>query len=287
MPDRATVPEIFDRAARGLRRDRAAPAFAAFDFLRAAMLEGIADRLASVTHRFTDMLDLGCFDGALPAPADATVTRCDAGAMFAAQAGGVQAEEDRLPFAAGSFDLVISAGVLDSVNDLPGALTLARRALRPDGLFLAAFCGAATLSTLRAVLREAERDRPAARVHPQIDVRSAGDLLMRAGFALPVADMEPLTVRYRGIGGLLRDLRGMGASNVLRDRTPLRRDTLARAADLFAARADPDGKTAERFDIVYLTGWSPAPSQPRPAKRGSGTASLAGALNRTAGGRGG
>ena len=275
-----SVPDIFDRAARRLHRDRAAPTFAEFDFLRAAMLDGIAERLASVTHRFTDMLDLGCFDGALPAPAGANVTRCDAGARFAAHSGGVQADEDRLPFPAESFDLVVSAGVLDSVNDLPGALTLARRALRPDGLFLAAFCGAGTLSTLRSVLREAERDRPAARIHPQVDVRSAGDLLMRAGFTLPVADIEPLTVRYRGIGGLLRDLRGMGATNILRERTPRRRDTLARAADLFAERADPDGKTPERFDIIYLTGWSPAPTQPKPARRGSATASLEGALRR-------
>lgn len=278
-----SVPDIFDRDARRLRRDRAAPGFAAFDFLRTAMLDGITERLASVTHRFTDMLDLGCFDGALQGPEGATVTRCDAGAAFAARADGIQADEDRLPFAAGAFDLVVSVGVLDSVNDLPGALTLARRALRPDGLFLAAFCGMGTLSTLRAVLREAEGDRPAARIHPQIDVRSAGDLLMRAGFALPVADIEPLSVRYRGVGGLLRDLRGMGGTNILRDRTPLRRDTLARAADLFAARAEPDGKTVEHFDIVYLTGWSPAPSQPKPARRGSATASLEGVLGRPAG----
>ena len=277
------APDIFDRAARRRRRDRAAPTFANFDFLRAAMLEGIADRLASVKHRFTDMLDLGCFDGALPVPEGARVTRCDAGALFATQAGGVQAEEDRLPFPAESFDLIVSAGVLDSVGDLPGALVQARRALRPDGLFLAAFCGAGTLSTLRSVLREAERDRPAARIHPQVDVRAAGDLLLRAGFALPVADVEPLTVRYGSIGGLLRDLRGMGATNVLKSRTALRRDTLARAAEAFEARADPDGKTAERFDIVYLTGWSPAPSQPQPARRGSGTASLEGILGRPPG----
>lgn len=275
-----SVPDIFDRDARRLRRDRAAGDFADFAFLRAAMLEGIAERLASVTHRFTDLLDLGCFDGALPVPEGARVTRCDAGAVFAARAGGVQADEDRLPFPAGAFDLVISAGVLDGVADLPGALTLARRALRPDGLFLAAFCGMGTLATLRGVLREAEGDRPAARIHPQVDVRSAGDLLMRAGFALPVADVEPLDVRYRDLGGLLRDLRGMGATNILRARVPLRRDTLARAAELFAARADPDGRTTERFDIVYLTGWAPAPSQPQPARRGSGTTSLASLLDR-------
>ena len=192
--------------------------------------------------------------------------------------GSRQAEEDQPIFAEGTFDLIVSAGVLDSVNDLPGALALARRALRPDGLFLAAFTGAGSLATLRAALREAEGERPAARIHPQIDVRSAGDLLVRAGFALPVADVETLTVRYAGLGRLLADLRGMGASNVLRDRRPLRRDTLARLARAFAERADPDGRTAERFEIIYLTGWAPAPSQPQPARRGSATTSLAAAL---------
>ncbi|MDH7971079.1 methyltransferase domain-containing protein [Sphingomonas sp. AR_OL41] len=270
--------EIFDRAARRLRRDRAQPRFAEHDFLRAAMLDGIADRLASVTRSFEHVLDLGTYDGSFVPPAGAAVTRSDAGALFAAAAGGIHADEDQPCFADGTFDLVVSAGVLDSVNDLPGALALVRRALRPDGLFLAAFTGAGSLATLRAVLRDAEGDRPAARLHPQIDVRSAGDLLVRAGFALPVADVETLTVRYAGLGRLLGDLRGMGVSNVLRDRRPLRRDILTRAAQAFADRADPDGRTAERFDIVYLTGWAPAPSQPQPARRGSATASLAAAL---------
>jgi len=275
-----SAPEIFDRVARRLHRDRAAPDYASYDFLRAVMIDGLADRLATVKRDFTDMLDLGCFDAAFPAPPGVHVTRCDAGAAFAQAAGGVQADEDMLPFASESFDLIVSAGVLDTVNDLPGAMAMARRMLRPDGLFLAAFCGAGTLSTLRATLREVERERPAARIHPQVDVRSAGDLLMRAGFALPVADIEPLTVRYSSIGGLLRDLRGMAATNILRDRVPLRRDTLSSAAEAFAARADPDGKTGEQFDIIYLTGWAPAPSQPQPARRGSGTQSLKTALAR-------
>ncbi|MEP7006465.1 MAG: class I SAM-dependent methyltransferase [Sphingomonas bacterium] len=281
-----SVPDIFDRAARRLRRDRAAATFAEHDFLRAAMLDGIQDRLDTVTRSFEDVLDLGCFDGAFQPPPGARITRCDAGSVFARAAGGIQADEDNLPFPAGAFDLVVSAGVLDSVNDLPGALTLIRRALRPDGLFLAAFTGAGTLATLRAVLREAESDRPAARIHPQIDVRSAGDLLVRAGFALPVADVESLTVRYGTLGRLLDDLRGMAASNVLIGRTPLRRDTLARAATLFADRADPDGRTAERFELVFLTGWAPAPSQPQPARRGSATASLSEALRRGGGSQG-
>jgi len=274
------TPEIFDRAARRHRRDRAAPGYAAHDFLRAAMIEGIGDRLASVTRAFRDVLDLGCFDGSFMPPPGAAVTRVDAGGVFARGAGGIQADEDRLPVEPASFDLVVSAGVLDSVNDVPGALAQIRRALRPDGLFLGAFVGGQSIGQARAAFRDAERERPAARFHPMIDVPSAGDLLVRAGFALPVADSETLTVRYADLFGLIRDVRGMAASNVLRDRVPLTRGALMTAAQAFAGRADPDGRVAERFDLIFLTGWAPSPDQPKPARRGSATASLASALAR-------
>ena len=273
-------PAIFDRLARRRRRDRAVAGFAGHDFLREAMLDGIAERLATVTRPFGDVLDLGCFDGALAPPPGARVARVDAGLGWAHAAGGVQADEDRLPFADASFDLVVSAGVLDQVDDLPGALLLARRVLRPDGLFLAAFVGAGSLPRLRAALRAADRERPAARLHPAVDVRAAGDLLVRAGFALPVADVEMLDVGYPSLGRLLDDLRGMAATNVLRERVALSRDGLARAAAAFAEQADPDGRVRERFAIVYLTGWAPDPSQPAPARRGSAKASLAAALKR-------
>jgi len=277
-PSQGSAPKIFDRVARRQRRDRARAAYADADFVRATMLDGIAERLDAVTRDFADILDLGCFDGAFVAPPGARVVRCDAGHGFAAHAGGVQADEDRLPFADASFDLVVSAGVLDQVNDLPGALTLIRRVLRPDGLFLGAFVGAGSLPALRAAFRSAEAERPAARLHPQIDVRSAGDLLMRAGFALPVADVESLDVGYRDVTRLLGDLRGMGASNILAGRSALTKQVFARLAHSFAALADADGRTAERFEIIFLTGWSPAPSQPKPARRGSATASLTDAL---------
>ncbi|MDR6786855.1 SAM-dependent methyltransferase [Sphingomonas sp. BE138] len=271
-------PDIFDRSARRRRRDRAAAGYGAHDFLRAAMLDGIADRLGAVTRDFTDVLDLGCFDAAFVPPPGTRVARLDPGFGFAKAGGGVQADEDRLPFADGAFDLVVAAGTLDSVGDLPGALTLIRRTLRPDGLFLGAFVGGNSLSTLRAVLREAEGDRPVARLHPMVDLRSAGDLLVRAGLTLPVADSETLTVRYASFGRLLDDLRGMAGSNLLASRHPLRRDALARAAAAFAARSGPDGRTDERFDLIFLTGWSPSPDQPKPARRGSAGASLAAAL---------
>ena len=226
------------------------------------MLDGIEERLSTVLRTFEDVLDLGCFDAGFTPPGAARIARFDPGFAFAhAAGGGVQGDEDRLPFADASFDLVAAAGTLDTVNDLPGAFSLIKRVLRPGGLFLGAFLGAGSLATLRAVLREAEEDRPAVRVHPQVEVRSAGDLLLRAGFKLPVADAETLTVRYATLGRLLDDLRGMAASNVLRDRSPLGRAALARAAAGFAARADDGGRTAERFEIVFMTGWAPSPEQ--------------------------
>lgn len=273
-------PEIFDRVARRKRRDRAAPLYAAHDFLRAAMLDGIADRLESVNREFARVLDIGCFDGAFVPPPGSAITRIDAGRAFAALSGGIQADEDLLPVEPESVDLVVSAGVLDSVNDVPGALAQIRRALRPDGLFLGAFVGGTSLTAARSAFLQAEADRPAARFHPMIDVRSAGDLLVRAGFALPVADSETLTVRYPDLFRLMADLRGMAATNVLAGRVALRRDRLAAAAAAFAGRADPDGRTPERFDIVFLTGWAPSPDQPQPARRGSATASLAAVLGR-------
>ena len=272
-------PAIFDRAARRLRRDRAAAGYPAHDFLRAAMLDGVADRLALVKRSFGDVLDLGCFDGSFARPAGSRTARCDAGFAFARAAGGVQADEDRLPFADASFDLVVGAGTLDQVDDLPGALALIRRVLRPDGLFLGAFVGAGSLPRLRAALRIAEGERPVARLHPAVDVRAAGDLLMRAGFALPVADVETLDVGYAGLGRLLDDLRGMAAGNIMVGRRPLARRALAAAAGAFAA-AGQGGRTRERFDLVFLTGWAPDPSQPKAARPGSATASLAASLRR-------
>jgi SAM-dependent methyltransferase len=272
-----SAPTIFDRAARRRRRDRAVEGFADHAFLHDAMLDGIADRLAIVTRSFDDVLDLGCFDGRFVPPPGARVARVDAGFAFARRSGGVQADEDRLPFADASFDLVVSAGVLDQVDDLPGALALIRRILRPDGLFLGAVAGGGSLPALRAAVRTAEAERPVARFHPGIDVRSAGDLLVRAGFAMPVADVETLEVGYRGVGRLFGDLRGMAASNILCDRRTIGRAALAQVADAFATAGD-GGRTAERFSIVSLTGWAPDPTQPQPARRGSATVSLAEAL---------
>jgi SAM-dependent methyltransferase len=280
------APDIFDRELRRLRRDRAAPGFAAHAFLREAMIEGLLDRLDLVTRPLKDALDIGCADGTLTLALRArglAVTPTDAGSRFAVAADGIQCEEDRLPFPAASFDLIVSAGVLDTVNDLPGALVQIRRALRPDGLFLGAFLGAGSLATLRDVVRAADAASEGAmpqRFHPQIDVPAAGDLLVRAGFALPVADSESVDVRYASPLRLMADLRGMAAGNQLAGQAPpwLGRARLVEIARLFAERADPDGRTRERFHMIFMTGWAPGPDQPKPAKRGSATRSLAAAL---------
>lgn len=262
--------DIFDRRARRAHARRAD--LAAHGFLRDALADGIVDRLSVVRRDFARALDIG---GAMGARLPGAI-RCGI-----AQ-GDVIADEDRLPFADASFDLIVSAGVLQGVGDLPGALLLARRILVPDGLFVASFFGGATLAEVRADILAAEiavTGRAAARTHPAVDPREAGALLQRAGFALPVADRDTLTVRYDNLFALLADVRGMGEGNALSGRVPLRRDVLADAAARFAARAGPDGRIGVAVEVVTLTGWAPAPSQPRPLAPGSATMSLADALN--------
>lgn len=277
-----TDPEIFDRALWRRRRDRALPDFDRHAFLFERMADDIEERLDLVSRDFAVALDIGAASGALTRRLRArgiTTIACDPGFAAAHAIGGVQCDADRLPFADGSFDLIVSAGLLDGINDLPGALALARRALKPDGLFLATFCGATSLPSLRAALFAADADRPAARIHPQIDVRAAGDLLARAGFAMPVADTDRLTVRYASPIALMHDLRGMAATSRLNDRAPpLNRPALTRMLEQAMTQADADGRFSERFDIIHMSGWAPAPSQPKPARRGSATASLADAL---------
>ncbi|WP_340265230.1 class I SAM-dependent methyltransferase [Sphingobium mellinum] len=279
-----TQPDIFDRALRGRRRDRMAAHFADHDFLYRLMLDELLDRLSDVKRDLPEALVIGCPDDSARRALEAMgkhVICADPGFVAAREQGGIQVDEDALPFADDSFDLVIACGTLDTVNDLPGALILMRRLLRPDGLMLAAFTGAGTLARLRAALLAAEGDRAGQHVHPQVDVRSAGDLLSRAGFSMPVADSEMLTVRYADMLRLMKDLRGMGATNVLISHPPsLRRQTLTLALEQFAAASDPDGRTAEQMAVLYLSGWKPAPSQAQPARRGSATVSLADALKR-------
>lgn len=280
------APKIFDADLRRLRRDRAAPGFADHAFLLDAINDSLLDRLDLVSRKFARALVLGCHDGRLGAALaerGIEVVSADAGARFAAMAGGIQCDEDHLPFEPESFDLVISPAVLDQVNDLPGALIQIRRILKPDGLFLAGFVGAGSLPVLRAATLAADlatNNAAASRLHPQIDVRAAGDLLGRAGFALQVADGEQLRLRYSDPFRIFSDLRGMAATNMLLDRhgRAYGRARLSALLDALRARADADGAIVETVELVFMTGWAPGPGQPQPAKRGSATASLAAAL---------
>lgn len=262
----------FDRRLRRVRRDRAAGSTSGADYLHRLAANELLDRLNLVNRAFVDVLDLGCGGGYLSSQLRARghrVIAADAGTRFARARCGVQCDEDRLAFGDGAFDLIISVGVLDSVNDLPGALVLIRRALRPDGLFLGALAGAGSLPRLKAAMFAADEAQggATARIHPQIDVRAAGDLLSRAGFALPVADSHGITVRFPSLLSLVGDLRGMGGTNILAARSThlLGRNALAAATANFASVADGDGKTGERFEIIYLIGWAAGPGQPRPA----------------------
>ncbi len=196
----------------------------------------------------------------------------------------VAADEEALPFRAGALDLVVSALALQFVNDLPGALVQIRRALKPDGLLLAALVGGDTLVELRQAMAEAEaeiEDGVSPRVAPFVDVRAAGALLQRAGFALPVTDVDRLTVRYASPLALMHDLRRMGATNPLveRSRRPLKRAVLRRMLEVYAERfADADGRIRATFDIVWLSGWVPHESQQQPLAPGSAQQRLADAL---------
>ena len=251
--------EPFDRALRRRRRSRSAAGFAAHAFLKTAMAEDVADRLAD--RHFARLLDLGGHDGRLARmiAADLRVV-LEPGAAFAAAAAPalpVVGDEDRLPFADASFDAVVSAASLHSVNDLPGALILARRALAPGGWFVAAFAGGATFDSVRQALVEAEAaltGRAAPRLLPSVDPAAAPGLLQRAGFADPVSEVHRLTVRYPDLLALLGDVRGMGEGNILRRRAPLRRDVLAEAARRFAQDADADGRISLAVEVITLTG---------------------------------
>jgi SAM-dependent methyltransferase len=281
-------PLIFDRALLRHRRRRAA-ALGPATFLLDRVAADFADRLALVQRRFDTAVDLGTPDETLCAalarvPSVGTIVR--SGPVVGPSGGclSVVADDESMPFRDGSLDLVVSALALQFVNDLPGVMAQIRRALRADGLFLAALIGGETLTELRQcfVVAESERDGGASpRVAPFIDLRDLGGLLQRAGFALPVTDSERLTVRYASVFDLMHDLRRMGATNALfsRRRTPLRRATLMRVAELYAERfADPDGRLRATFEIVWLSGWAPHPGQQQPLKPGSAQRRLADAL---------
>ncbi|WP_430427607.1 methyltransferase domain-containing protein [Parasphingorhabdus sp.] len=283
MTDTVKIPQIFSRSRRRLVRDRAFARTQGASMLEQLMADEILERLALVKRDFSRCLIIGLPSMLLKEKLraqDIAVCVADSSHRLSTFHGGVQCDEDRLPFADHSFDLILNLGSLDTVNDLPGALLLARRILIPDGLFLACFCGAESLSILRSVILEAEGDRVAPHIHPQIDVRTAGDLMARAALALPVADGDTLYLRYTDLAGLLRDVRDLGGSNILEGRVkPISRSIYRKIHRKFQERADQDGKVTETVELIYLSGWAPHANQPKPARRGSGQVSLKTALS--------
>ncbi|MGH6888627.1 MAG: methyltransferase domain-containing protein [Rhizomicrobium sp.] len=257
------VPIIFDRRLYAARRARAKP-IAADDFLVREAAENLAERLSGMNRRFERALDLGTRAGSHSLLADfAAQWLCTGGT---ADIAGISAavDEEALPFADASFDLVASVLNLHAVNDLPGSLIQIRRALAPGGLFVAALFGGATLGELRRAFAAGEAETlggASPRVAPFADVRDMGGLLQRTGFAMPVADVERMTVRYRSFATLGRDLRALGETNALagRSRRPLPRSVLASAiAHYTACDADSEGRLIATFDLLYLTGQAPA-----------------------------
>ena len=284
---------VFDRPRLRQQRRRAAAGFARHDFLFRELGERLLDRLADVRRAFPLAADLSPYPGLLGGLRDAMgdslggiETLIETGDVRLARGAGrgstqLGCDEEALPFRAGSLDLILSCMGLHWVNDLPGAMIQMRDALRPDGLFLGVMLGGETLHELRQCLMEAELAETGGaspRISPMVGLRDAAGLLQRASFALPVADVETLTVTYPDTLSLMRDLRGMGEGNALatRARRPTSRAVIARTAALYAERfATADGRINATFQAVFLTGWAPAANQQQPARRGSGEISLA------------
>jgi SAM-dependent methyltransferase len=289
-----TSPLLFDRALHRARLTRAARDYASADFLKARAAQDIVMRLETILRRFPVAVDLGARNGSFSkalAESDAaanidTLIEADLAARMLAGRQGLRvvADEERLPFGDATLDLVVSTLSLHWTNDLVGALIQIRRALRPDGLFVGAIFGGATLTELRQCLLAAEAelsDGASMRVSPFADAIDAAGLLQRAGFALPVADVDRVKVRYAHPIKLLNDLRAMGETSVLLDRSrkPLGRKVLFRAMELYVERfAEPDGRVPATFEIVSVTGWAPHENQQKPLRPGSAKMRLADAL---------
>ena len=287
-------PRIFDRDLLRAHLDRAAPGYAAADFLKARAAEDAVVRLEAIMRDFPRAVALGARNGPFAkaqAQSDAAarvgfLVEADLSPRMLEGRDGLRvvADEERLPFAPGGLDLIVSTLSLHWANDVVGALIQIRRALKPDGLFIGSLLGGATLTELRQSLLAAEAELTGGagpRVSPFADAYDAAGLLQRSGFALPVADVDRVTVRYSHPLKLLADLRAMGETSVLAERHPKRltRQVLARAFEIYAERfAEPDGRFPATFEILTLTGWAPDPSQQKPLKPGSAKMRLADAL---------
>jgi SAM-dependent methyltransferase len=264
------APVLFDRALFWARQRRALKLGAA-TFLLDRVIEDMVDRLAAVKREFAHAADIWTpGEGLTPHP------RFNGFARIVAE----DSQQETLPLAPESLELAVSALAFQFVNDLPGVLAQIRRALKPDGLLLAAMIGGDTLTELRQSFAAAEAECEGGvspRVAPFADLRDVGSLLQRAGLALPVIDVDRVVVRYDNAFALMADLRRMGATNILveRRRTPTRRATMLRMAGIYAERfADSDGRIRATFDVIWLSGWAPHESQQKPLRPGSAKASL-------------
>jgi len=284
--------QVFDRLAVRRHKERVAGKFHAYNFLFEEAANRLVDRLEDIRRSFPVAVELGAHGDLLrqkvssPSSLDTIISVSCSTAMVPANDGlSLSADEEFLPFAPASLDLIISSGALHWVNDLPGTLVQARQALKPDGLFLANFFGGETLKELRSSLLKAEAEIEGGagpRVSPFADIRDAGALLQRANFALPVADTEVITVSYENPLKLFQDLRGMGESNAISDRRKSfsRRATLFRACEIYLEDfAGEDGRVPATFELITLTGWAPDENQPKAAPRGSGQVSLTDVLS--------
>src|SRR5215212_3634596 len=276
MVSPTTAPILFDRALLRARQDRASREKLA-TFLLDRVADDAVERLHPVLRDFKSAADIGTAGNQLR---DRLVERVDQLAPIDLP----DLESEPLPLQPDSLDLAVSALAFQFVNDLPGLLTQIRRALRPDGLLLAAMIGGDTLTELRQSFATAEAECEGGvspRVAPFADLRDVGALLQRAGFALPVTDVDRIVVRYDNAFALMQDLRSMGATNILveRRRTPSRRATMFRMAQIYAQRfADADGRIRATFDVIWLSGWAPHESQQKPLQPGSAKVSLAEAV---------
>ncbi|MEM1131424.1 MAG: SAM-dependent methyltransferase [Pseudomonadota bacterium] len=278
--------DIFDTQRQSLHRARARAICARdpkADIISELMAEEIIARLEWVTRDFSEALVIGNAPQSLIEILEAqniAITRCDIAP--ADKANQIALERwDILPETIGNPDLVVSLGILDAVNDLPGLLIQIRRALKPDGLFLGAMLGAGSLSHLKAAMMAADGAKATPHIHPQIDVRAAGNLLSRCGFTMPVTDSDTMRLRYSDMMALVRDIRAFGGTNALAGPIyPVGKSGLIAAFQNFANQSYSDGKTAEQLEFIWISGWAPSPDQPKPAKRGSATTSLADALRK-------
>lgn len=286
MAPPGNVPKTFEPRLVRLRKQRAAKGFAEAAFLYARVAADLADRLEAIPRRFERTLALGgggLFSAELPSRPE-LAARIGHVVEADIAGGDVEIDFEQLPFAEASFDLIVSPLALHWVNDLPGVLIQIRRALKPDGLMLASLFGGETLNELRLSLLEAESEitgGAAMRVAPFADLQDVAGLLQRAGFALPAADRDVVTVRYGEPMQLLADLRAMGETAALAERSPrnLSRRILARALAIYRDKfSDPDGRVRATFEILTATGWAPHESQQKPLKPGSAKTRLADAL---------